>query len=827
MSGGVLRPAALALMAAWLTLVAPPALPATAQLATAQSATAPPLGWPHTINADGATAIVYQPQAMAWPDHKTLTARAAVAITPQGQHQPILGSIELSLATRTNDSTGLVALSDPTLLSSHFPSLDTQQAAALEARLRAALGQRQIQPVPLQSILLSLNQLPAANVSVNNDPPAIFYASKPASLVVFDGEPVLAPVRNTTLSFAVNTNWDVFVSDKTWYLLNNGAWFSAPAATGPFVPVSRLPAAFNALPNDASFGAARSHVPAKAPSGPVPTIFVSTAPAEIVVTDGAPQFALIAGTGLQRVSNTPSTLIFDPEEKRFYLLASGRWFAAADLNGPWQFASDKLPPDFALIPADGPEAVVLAAVPGTVQAQEAVLKAQIPTTASLQRGSAKPTVAYSGPPHFVPIPGTQVQYAVNTNAQVLKIGAKYYACDKAAWFVATTPTGPWVLADSLPPEIRTIPPTSPMYNVTYVQVYGATTATVTYGYTAGYMMGFVSSGVLVYGTGYYYPPVVVPGPVPIFYPYPYTYASNVWYNPSTGAWARGGTVYGPYGGAATGGRYYNPSTGAWAQGGAIYGPNGGAGAWSYYNPQTGSYAHGSAAWGNGSGTANASFYNARTGISGSTNQNVNPYSRWGSSTVSGPNQTVNTQSRGNAQGAAGSFSSTSGAEGAGYHNRVTGNSGGAAKGANGDVYAGRDGNVYRHDDDGWSKWGSGGWNPVQPPTNNRNGGNSGNLGGTQSSAAPAAARSNGAPGTSAGGATASRSAAAPHSTGAAATARGGGSYSTMDRGSYQQLEQDRLGRQAGSGRFAGGGSRFGGGGGGYSGVGGGGGRFRR
>ena len=219
-------------------------------------------------------------------------------------------------------------------------------------------------------------------------------------------------------------------------------------------------------------------------------------------------------------------------------------------------------------------------------------------------------------------------------------------------------------------------------------------------------MGFVSAGVLVYGTGYYYPPVVIPGPVPVFYPYPHTYAGSVWYNPSSGAWARGGT--------ATGGGYYNPATGGGARAGAIYGPYGGAGAWSYYNPRTGTYSRGSAVWGGGSGTAHASFYNSRYGISGSTTQNANPYARWGSSTVTGPNNTVNTASGRNANGAAGGFSSSSGAAGAGYHNRATGNSGGAVRTSGGDVYAGRDGNVYRHTDSGWSKWDNGGWNTGKP-----------------------------------------------------------------------------------------------------------------
>ncbi len=188
-------------------------------------------------------------------------------------------------------------------------------------------------------------------------------------------------------------------------------------------------------------------------------------------------------------------------------------------------------------------------------------------------------------------------------------------------------------------------------------------------------------------------------------------------------------------------------------------------------PVPGTYAHGSAVWGGGSGTANASFYNPRYGVSGSTNQNVNPYGRWGSSTVSGPNKTVNTASGANARGSAGGFSSSTGAEGAGYHNRATGSTGGVVKGSGGDVYAGRDGNVYRHTDSGWSKWNSGSWNSVQPPSNdsarpqNRQ---SGNLGANQ-----------------------------------------GGRQQQFDRSSYQQLEQDRFGRMAGEGRFEGGG--FGGG----------------
>ncbi len=744
--------------------------------------------WPHTVTGpNGATVEVYQPQAISWPDEKTLTARMALAITPPGGKMPILGTIVLSFATTTDNATRLVSLADPKLTSSHFPSLDTAQAQQFDEKIAAVLRTLQLKQVPLDAVVLSLKELPQTlkQVAVNNDPPTIFHADRPASLVVFDGEPVLAPAGNSGLKFAVNTNWDVFVDPAgsgTWYLLNNGSWLAASAATGPYKPVIKLPPAFARLPADANFADARKAMPPKpVTAAKVPTIFVSTKPAEIIVTDGAIQFAAIPGTGLQYVKNTASDLFFDTAHGRFYYLVSGRWFSAPGLDGPWVFASNDLPPDFSLIPPGSTQGHVLASVPGTSQAQLAVLQAQIPQQATLKRDDAKLTVSYAGTPDFKPIPGTDLIYAVNTSFEVIGAGGKYYVCYQGAWFVGPSPTGPWTLADGVPPGIHSIPPSSPLYNVTYVNVYGSTPATVTYGYTAGYTMGYVAAGVVVYGTGYYYPPYIVPGVVPVYYPYPYSYAGSVWYNPATSTWARGGTVYGPYGGAVTAGTAYNPATGAWAHGAAVYGPYGGAGAWSAYNPTTGTYAHGSAAWGPYGGTANASFSNPRYGVSGSTTQNANAYSRWGSSTISGPHQTINTASGSNARGSASAFSSSTGAAAAGIHTN-TGNNAAIGRTASGNVYAGADGNAYKHTDSGWSKWNNGSWQPVQPPASQRSQQTLGGSAGTARTQTPA-------------------------------------SRQTLSSGSYQQLEQDRFARfQGGSegrqfsapeGRsFGGGGGRF-------------------
>ncbi len=756
----------------------------TATESVAQTVPAPL--WPHTVSADGATVTVYQPQAISWPDQKRLTARAALAIVRQGSKQPIVGTIEVAFDTQVDTTTRTVSLSSPQLLSSHFPSLDTAQATQLQTRIAAALPAIATRQLPLAAVLGSLKQTPEVkNVALNNDPPVIFHSQGPASLVVFDGDPVLAPIGNSGISFAVNTNWQVFKDQGgTWYLLNNALWLSAPAATGPYKPTRTLPQGFRAVADDKSFADLRKVMPPRPPSGPVPTIFVSTKPAEIIITAGPPQFVPIPGTALQYVKNTSSDLFLYPSTGRFYYLVSGRWFASSGLDGPWQFATPDLPPDFSLIPANSPKGHVLAAVPGTAAAQDAVLSAQLPQQGTLKRDSAKLNVVYAGTPSFKPIPETTLTYATNTSYQVIGAAGKYYACYQGAWFVAPAPTGPWVLADSVPPAIYAIPPSSPLYNVTYVQVYGATPTTVTYGFTAGYALGFITAGVLAYGTGHYYPPVVIPGRVPGYFPYPYWYAGGIAYNSATGTWARGGAVYGPYYGARAG-TAYNPATGAWAHGASVYGPYGGAGAFSAYNPSTGAWAHGSAAYGPYGGSAHAAAYNPSTGVGATTEQHANAYGRWGSSQVSGPNKTVDTASASGARGSAAAFSSSTGAQGAAVHG--ANNNAAVVKGSGGDVYAGADGNVYKHTDSGWQKYDNGSWNNVQKPTQT-----------------PTRTTTQRPTGTT------------PTTT--RPPASGGGAR--MDSTSYNQLEQDRQARSLGTtqryngggwhGRGGYGGERFGG-----------------
>ena len=241
-------------------------------------------------------------------------------------------------------------------------------------------------------------------------------------------------------------------------------------------------------------------------------MFVSTGPAELIVTQGTPQFSPISGTQILKVTNSDSSLFVYAPNQNYYSVISGRWFASPSLSGPWQFVPSKqLPAGFAKIPESDPAGTVLASVAGTPQAGEAAISATIPQTATVSR-TATTKVTYAGDPKFQPVEGTALAYAVNTATPVIRVAEDaYYSVVNGVWFLARAALGPWTVADSVPPAIYTIPPSSPVYYATNVSVYGSTPEVVYTGYTPGYFGPCLSpEGVMVFGTGFWYPPFIGP-----------------------------------------------------------------------------------------------------------------------------------------------------------------------------------------------------------------------------------------------------------------------------------------------------------------------------
>ncbi len=207
-------------------------------------------------------------------------------------------------------------------------------------------------------------------------------------------------------------------------------------------------------------------------------------------------------------ANTDRDVFRDAATGLVYVLLSGRWYAAADLDrGPWRYiAPDQLPAGFAAIPAEGRWADIRAHVAGTPESEEAAMDARLPQTAAIPR-DATVAVAYDGDPAWQSIQGTQLSYALNTDQEVISApGGTFYCCDAGAWYVASGASGPWTVAAATPPGLDAIPPDCPIYNVRFVQVYECTQQVCYCGYTGGYTGCYVVSGCLVWGTGYAYDP---------------------------------------------------------------------------------------------------------------------------------------------------------------------------------------------------------------------------------------------------------------------------------------------------------------------------------
>ncbi len=677
-------------------------------------------GWPRLKTSPAGRLVYYHPQVDDWTDYKRLHFRMAFSLTPPGGKATV-GVVTIAAQTNVSVDDRTVLVSNPDITDIHFPSLDPDKAAQMGQLVRTFLPPNSSIMTSMDRVVACVNKPQSApTVLVRNDPPSIFVSYRPAILVHVDGQPVLGQIKDTKMQFVVNTNWPLFLdkSQSNYYLFTGKQWLTAASVNGPWSITATLPKDMTKVAKDPQWsGMAKAISPPATAGGSAPTVFYSTGPAEVILFQGQPVYSKIPGTQLVYAANTEADLLVYGPTQQYYYLAAGRWFQASSLRGPWIYATPNLPADFANIPLNSPASRVLVSVPGTEAAKDAVLLAQIPTTVEVDpvTAAAQAKVTYSGTPEFKPIEGTSLLYATNTSDKVIQVGDVYYLCLQGIWFVSPNAQGPWTTATSVPSEIYTIPPSSPVYNVTYVTQTTTSSGYVQSSYTAGYfgsfIVGVTVGAIIAGGTGYYYPPYFhypVYG-YPIYRRYPATYGVGAFYNPYTGAYGAARGVYGPYAGAAVGAAY-NPYTGTYARGATAYGPYGSASVGRAYNPYTGTYARAATASTAYGSRSAAGAYNPYTGTGAATRQGSSPYGQWGSSVVTSGNQAVQTGHVTTSQGTVAGARSTSGAAVVGASGES--GSGGVARTSSGDMYAAKDGNVYKKTDSGWQSYNNGSWNSA-------------------------------------------------------------------------------------------------------------------
>lgn len=525
--------------------------------------------WPVQLTLrNGDMVKLYEPQPESY-EQSRLVFRSAISLIKKGESEPVFGTLWANSQTRSEQSSGNISLESLSITDIRFPASITEETTReIEVELESGVPARKaiISSSYLENALSRNKEKQQLDASFSNKAPKVIYTTTPSLLVVIDGEPVLQKNQEWGMEAVVNSpNTIVKNNDGNFYLYGGNRWYKSQSAKGPFnytgYPPANLAAVEKAVKKgessekefDSDFDNANINR----------AVIVSTEPAELIQSEGEADFTPISNTGLLYVSNSPNDIFMDIASQQYYVLLSGRWYRSPSLKSEWSFINaDQLPKDFSRIPAGTEKDNVLASVAGTPAAKNALLDAQLPLTARVDRNKATASVSYDGDPEFERISGTKMSYAINSSATVIKYRNDYYLVENGVWFRSNYPSGPWAVSNTRPDEVDLIPPSYPVYNVKYVYIYETTPDYVYMGYTPGYLNNYVYGPTVVYGTGYYYRPWHRRR----YFARPYTWGFNMHYTPWMGwtiglgyhpGWFNVGYNYNPWG--YWGGGWWGPS----------------------------------------------------------------------------------------------------------------------------------------------------------------------------------------------------------------------------------------------------------------------------
>lgn len=516
---------------------APAAAPATGATKAPRAYDSP---WPQSATKDGIVYTVDKPSFTS-VDGAQVKMTAPLQVT-MDDGSMMSGSVEVSATIAPSDKDGDVELNRMVVVSASLDGAD--DTAKVQAALNTLLEKAAL-TVARATIVQDMDIEPVTTPGLSHAPPVIRVVEKPTVLLSIDGPPHSLPLGSTGWRYVTNTPFIVLLDpNSSWFLrLGQSDWRGARMINGPWQPVPAPPVEVVAtlgtppqLPPDVQrdqANAAKSQAATKA--AVPPDVLVATQPTVLISLNGPPQLAAVCD-GVQGASNTNGVLLRTAAPDQWWTLASGRWFAAAALSGPWTYvAPGDLPKAFANLPATGQYTGALASVPNTTAAKEAVLANAEMRTVTIERAQATCGVTIQGQPNLAPIGGTALLFVTNASLPLVKSGQTYYCCDSAAWFSAPNVSGPWTLCDAVPDDVYKIPPSCPIFACTFVEVLGSTATSVSFGFTPGYMGTYMQDGTVVYGTGYAYKPADLGGGAT--QTYPTTYGSDPGYDPDSGTFA--------------------------------------------------------------------------------------------------------------------------------------------------------------------------------------------------------------------------------------------------------------------------------------------------
>jgi hypothetical protein len=279
-------------------------------------------------------------------------------------------------------------------------------------------------------------------------------------LIYIDGEPRMKAIENSSLEIVMNSPYVIFrdKSSRKYYLYGGEIWYESSEIKGDWKTTKTVPKDILKLMEQNKDKTAKVEKVEVKPGDKPPALVVVTEPTELIQTNGAPNYVPVKGsTNLLYAKNSEDNLFKEISSNNYYILKSGRWFASQSLDGPWKFVpAENIPEDFSKIQPGEEKDIVRASIPGTDEARDALLDAQLPQTATIDRktGGKDLKVEYDGAPKFSQIQGTSLQLAENANKTVIKSGSKYYCVENGAWYVSDNYNGPWSVSTERPADVE-------------------------------------------------------------------------------------------------------------------------------------------------------------------------------------------------------------------------------------------------------------------------------------------------------------------------------------------------------------------------------------
>ncbi len=549
-----------------------------------------PWAFPKEARLDAGRLVIYSPQVVDWTDYETATLLMAVEYFPDDvEQEKIYATVELTGKTTVDLDERTVSLTERRVTHTRVAGVDKPEYSA---NLTARITQDEV-VAPLDVFLLSLAQdvmTLEESVGFNTTAPVVLVSMSPAIVLSLQGEPQFEPMESTPYALVTNANWPLLKhrTDEAYFLLYKQSWWQSTHVADGWAASAEAPAGLENLDPEGDF---KDLLVVTKPATAL-TIYPAEKPTELIVLDGPPLLEAIGdAVGLMYAINTQSPLFHYGDS--WYYLTAGRWFttpgSSEDLieeNADWLLTTE-LPEVFKEIPPDHGMAYVRASVAGTLEANTALLEANLPRKKTLSASDyLELTDQFDGEPRFERIPSTSVVRATNSPYDIFEFQGVYYLCYQGAWYQADRAEGPWEPAFRVPDVIYDIPAESPSYPVTQVAVASSTASSVTFSARSSYYTGVYSYyGFPVYGTGWYYPPYYGRH---WYYPRFVSYGYGSFYNPRTGNYGTRQVWAGPYGGYSYN-QHYSPRSGrsgyvetAWdSDGWASYGET--------YNPRTGVY----------------------------------------------------------------------------------------------------------------------------------------------------------------------------------------------------------------------------------------------